>query len=41
MTVNLGTTLTEERHRNSLANNKGYCRQVTTADLTAEITALM
>lgn len=33
-------TLTEDRHRNSLANNKGYCRQVTTADLVAEIERL-
>ena len=33
-------TLSDERHRTSLANNKGYCRQLTTADLVAEIEAL-
>jgi ureidoacrylate peracid hydrolase len=27
----------EERHNSSLRNNSGYCRQVTTADLAAEI----
>jgi ureidoacrylate peracid hydrolase len=33
-------TLSDERHRNSLANNKGYCRQVTTAALIAELSSL-
>jgi len=30
-------THTPERHASSLANNRGYCRQVTTAELMAEI----
>ncbi|MCB8875438.1 isochorismatase family cysteine hydrolase [Acidisoma silvae] len=33
-------TQSAERHETSLANNKGYCRQVTTAALVAEIAAL-
>ncbi len=32
-------THTDERHNSSLRNNRGYCRQVTTADLVAEIEA--
>jgi ureidoacrylate peracid hydrolase len=31
----------EERHRASLRNNCGYCRQITTAELVAEIEALL
>jgi ureidoacrylate peracid hydrolase len=30
-------TLSQERHDWSLRNNRGYCRQMTTADLVAEI----
>jgi ureidoacrylate peracid hydrolase len=30
----------EERHNGSLRNNRGYCRQITTADLIAEIAAI-
>jgi len=33
-------TQSQQRHETSLANNKGYCRQVTTADLVAEIEGL-
>ncbi len=33
-------TLTEERHRSSLHNNRGYCRQVDTVALVAEIERL-
>lgn len=33
-------TMSEERHRNSLRAIRGYCRQVTSADLVAEIEAL-
>jgi ureidoacrylate peracid hydrolase len=33
-------TLTRERHESSLRNNRGYCRQVTTDALVAEITRL-
>jgi ureidoacrylate peracid hydrolase len=33
-------THTPERHASSLANNRGYCRQVTTAELVAEIAAI-
>jgi ureidoacrylate peracid hydrolase len=33
-------TQSEQRHETSLANNRGYCRQVTTAALVAEIEAL-
>ena len=33
-------TYTPERHANSLSAIKGYCRQVTTADLLAELEAL-
>jgi len=33
-------TYTPERHANSLSAIKGYCRQVTTADLIAELEAL-
>ena len=33
-------THTDERHNSSLRNNRGYCRQITTADLVAEIEAL-
>ena len=33
-------TQSQHRHDTALANNKGYCRQVTTADLVAEIAAL-
>jgi ureidoacrylate peracid hydrolase len=29
----------EERHNSSLRNNRGYCRQITTAELVAEIDA--
>jgi ureidoacrylate peracid hydrolase len=30
-------SLTEERHASALRNNRGYCRQVTTAQLVAEL----
>lgn len=33
-------TLTAERHESALRNNRGYCRQVTTAALVAEIERL-
>ena len=33
-------THSEERHAWSLRNNRGYCRQITTADLVAEIESL-
>jgi len=33
-------TQSQHRHETALANNKGYCRQVTTAALVAEIEAL-
>lgn len=33
-------TLTEERHASSIANNRGYCRQLTTAQMVAELAAL-
>jgi ureidoacrylate peracid hydrolase len=33
-------TLTRERHESSLRNNRGYCRQVSTWDLVAEIERL-
>ena len=33
-------TLTEERHRSSLANNRGYCRQRTTDEMVAELRTL-
>jgi ureidoacrylate peracid hydrolase len=33
-------TLSQDRHDWSLRNNRGYCRQVTTADLVAEIDGL-
>jgi ureidoacrylate peracid hydrolase len=33
-------THTPERHASSLANNRGYCRQVTTAKLMAEIAGI-
>ena len=33
-------TQSEERHRSSIANNRGYCRQVTTDELVAEVAAL-
>jgi ureidoacrylate peracid hydrolase len=33
-------TQSEERHRSSIANNRGYCRQVTTDELAAELAAL-
>lgn len=33
-------TQSEQRHETSLANNRGYCRQVTTASLVAEIEGL-
>jgi len=38
--VDACATLTEERHDWSLRNNRGYCRQVTTAALLAEIETL-
>jgi ureidoacrylate peracid hydrolase len=34
-------TLNEERHRTSIANNRGYCRQVTTTQIVGEIGALI
>ncbi|HWA81671.1 MAG TPA: isochorismatase family cysteine hydrolase [Acetobacteraceae bacterium] len=33
-------TLSAARHESSLANNRGYCRQVTTAELCAELARL-
>ncbi len=33
-------TQSEERHRSSIANNRGYCRQVTTDKMVAELAAL-
>ncbi len=30
-------TLSQERHDWSLRNNRGYCRQVTTAEIVAEV----
>ena len=33
-------TQSEERHRSSIANNRGYCRQVTTDELVREIAGL-
>jgi ureidoacrylate peracid hydrolase len=33
-------TQSEERQRSSLANNRGYCRQVTTEEMLAELAAL-
>jgi len=33
-------TQSEERHRSSIANNRGYCRQVTTDEMVAELAAL-
>jgi len=33
-------TQSEERHRTSIANNRGYCRQLTTEALLAELAAL-
>jgi ureidoacrylate peracid hydrolase len=33
-------TQSEERHRSSIANNRGYCRQVTTDALLAELAGL-
>ena len=33
-------TLTEERHASSLRNNRGYCRQITTEEMVAEIQRL-
>lgn len=33
-------THTEQRHQNSLANNRGYCRQLTTDDLISELDSL-
>ena len=33
-------TLSEERHRSSLSNNSGYCRQVSTAFLLEELARL-
>ena len=38
--VDACVTQSQHRHDTALANNKGYCRQVTTADLVAEIGAL-
>lgn len=38
--VDACVTQSEERHRSALANNRGYCRQVTTAALLAEIEGL-
>jgi ureidoacrylate peracid hydrolase len=34
------TTLTEERHVTSIANNRGYCRQRTTDEMVKELAAL-
>jgi ureidoacrylate peracid hydrolase len=33
-------TQSEERHQSSIANNRGYCRQVTTDEMIAELAAL-
>ena len=33
-------TQSEERHRSSIANNRGYCRQVTTDGMVAEVEGL-
>ena len=33
-------TQSEERHRSSIANNRGYCRQVTTDEMVAELEGL-
>jgi ureidoacrylate peracid hydrolase len=33
-------TQSEERHRSSIANNRGYCRQSTTDEMVAELAAL-
>jgi ureidoacrylate peracid hydrolase len=33
-------TQSEERHRSSIANNRGYCRQVTTDEIVAELADL-
>ena len=33
-------TQSEERHRSSIANNRGYCRQVTTHEMVAELATL-
>src|SRR5262249_23835841 len=33
-------TQSEERHQSSIANNRGYCRQVTTDEMVAELAAL-
>jgi ureidoacrylate peracid hydrolase len=33
-------TQSEERHRSSIVNNRGYCRQVTTDEVVAELAAL-
>jgi ureidoacrylate peracid hydrolase len=33
-------TQSEERHSSSIANNRGYCRQVTTDQMVAELTGL-
>jgi ureidoacrylate peracid hydrolase len=33
-------TQSEERHRSSIANNRGYCRQVATDEMVAELEAL-
>jgi ureidoacrylate peracid hydrolase len=38
--VDACVTQSPERHATSLANNRGYCRQVTTAELVAEIEGL-
>jgi ureidoacrylate peracid hydrolase len=38
--VDACVTQSQHRHETSLANNKGYCRQVTTAALVAEIEGL-
>jgi ureidoacrylate peracid hydrolase len=33
-------THTQERHEASLRNNRGYCRQITTEELVAEVERL-
>ena len=33
-------TLTEEQHNSSITNNRGYCRQLTTMEVVAEISGL-
>jgi ureidoacrylate peracid hydrolase len=33
-------TLSDERHRSSTANNRGYCRQITTNEMIVELTTL-